>query len=147
MENQISCIWFSTASDSCRRSAQLALLFRCSCLGTANAMGIHSCRQLVSRPWCRYNCRNVLQQGLQSTDSPGPVQVCMLLLTLALGCAAPLACSYSWAQELQGQWSPERWNTCCELRELSWAISGPYTGMSLPLLRSVKMPVIAPLRE
>lgn len=30
MENQISCIWFSTACDSCSRSAQLALLLHWS---------------------------------------------------------------------------------------------------------------------
>lgn len=146
METQISCIWFSTGSDSCRLHCCFTARLLSPGHGQCNGDSL-MCRQLVPRPCCRYSCRTVLQQGLQSTDPPGPVQVCMLLLTLALGCAAPLALSYSWAQELQGQWSLERLNTCCELWELFWVISGPCTCMSLPLLGSAKMPVTVPLWE
>lgn len=69
-------------------------------LGTANSRGVRSCvGGLCHIPGVDTAAEMSLQQGLQSTayrtPSLGPAQAWTLLLTLALGCAAPLASSYS----------------------------------------------------
>ena len=140
MENQILCIWFSTASDSCSCSTQPALLFHwsaalawaqiipegvCSCAGgSCHIPGIDTAADmsLQQRLWSMASCP---PSPGPSVDPPG---------SLALGCAASLASSYSRAQELQGRWSSERLNAYRELCELSWAKAGACTHTSLPLL-------------